>query len=259
MSAASSAIIEKPWSRARDVLGVHIDIRHGDEVIETLDSRLDSGEPLGIFYANAHTVNSAWKMPDVIETLNNGIVLNDGLGVDLASRLLYGESYPENLNGTDFTPRFIGNSRHSLRIFLLGSRPGVADETARRWREMFPYQEIVGVRHGHFSKSETESVIREIRDSGANFLIVGMGNPLQEQWIGRYMAETGVTLAIGVGALFDFVSESVPRAPVWVRRLRSEWLFRLFYEPRRMFRRYVIGNWVFLYRVLRQKRSLPSA
>lgn len=259
MNSGSSAIIEKPFTRARDVLGVHIDTRPGDQVIETLDHYLDEGKPLRIFYANAHTVNMAWQEPEVIDILNRGIVLNDGLGVDLASKILYAETYPENLNGTDFTPRFIAGSRHHLKIFLLGSRPGVAEETARRWRAMFPHQEIVGVHHGHFPDQETSRILENIRDSGANFLIVGMGNPLQEKWIDRHMAEAGVALAMGVGALFDFVSESVPRAPLWVRKLRSEWLFRLLYEPRRMFRRYVIGNWVFLYRVLRQKRAMNSS
>jgi alpha-1,3-mannosyltransferase len=81
-------------------------------------------------------------------------------------------------------------------------------------------------------------------------LLVAMGNPLQEEWIARCSTKTGATICIGVGALFDFVSGRVERAPLWVRKLKCEWVFRLIQEPKRMWRRYLIGNLSFLWAML---------
>jgi exopolysaccharide biosynthesis WecB/TagA/CpsF family protein len=86
-------------------------------------------------------------------------------------------------------------------------------------------------------------------------VLVALGNPLQEQWIDDHQEGLGVPLLIGVGALFDFLAGRVPRAPQWVLRLRSEWLFRLLVEPRRLWRRYVTGNPRFLWRVATQGRG----
>ena len=84
---------------------------------------------------------------------------------------------------------------------------------------------------------------------------MGLGNPLQELWIANHGVTTGARLQIGVGALFDFASGHVPRAPVWMRRMRCEWTFRLLCEPRRLFARYVLGGFVFMRHVLADRRT----
>jgi N-acetylglucosaminyldiphosphoundecaprenol N-acetyl-beta-D-mannosaminyltransferase len=92
-----------------------------------------------------------------------------------------------------------------------------------------------------------------IRRSGAAILMVAFGVPKQEKWIRDRLAETGVRLAMGVGGLFDFYSGRIPRAPVWIRELGMEWFYRFAQEPRRMWRRYFVGNFVFLVRALSQR------
>ena len=91
-----------------------------------------------------------------------------------------------------------------------------------------------------------------IRHSGANILLVAMGNPKQELFIQNHLAATGCILGIGVGALFDFLAGNVPRAMPWIQRWRLEWVYRLAQEPRRLAGRYLIGNPLFLIRILRQ-------
>ena len=115
---------------------------------------------------------------------------------------------------------------------------------------MCPRHQIVGCHHGHFDGGEVDLDL--IRHSGANILLVAMGNPKQELFIQNHLAATGCILGIGVGALFDFLAGNVPRAMPWVQRWRLEWVYRLAQEPRRLAGRYLIGNPLFLMRILKQ-------
>jgi exopolysaccharide biosynthesis WecB/TagA/CpsF family protein len=116
----------------------------------------------------------------------------------------------------------------------------------------------VGTHHGYFTPEAERGLLRAIRQAAPDILLVGFGNPRQEQWIVRHQAELGVTLCVGVGAFFDFAGGRVRRAPAWARRARMEWLFRLILEPRRLWRRYLLGNPVFLWRVLRGRLATSS-
>src|SRR5262249_42222924 len=109
---------------------------------------------------------------------------------------------------------------------------------------------ICGARDGHFSDDESEAVATEIHRAQTDLLLVGMGNPKQELWLAKWLPATGASVGFGVGALFDFQAGSVARAPAWMNRAGVEWAFRLFKEPRRLGRRYLIGNPVFLGRVV---------
>ena len=168
----------------------------------------------------------------------------------------FGRKFPENLNGTDFVPHFLGATRHRLRIFLLGARPRVVKAAARQFAAAWPQHDIVGVRDGYFhSDQQILEVCRAINRSKADVVLVGLGNPLQEQWISRYGPSLEPKLQIAVGALFDFLAGNVRRAPTWIRRIRCEWMYRLAQEPRRLFSRYLIGNFVFLRRAASDRRQ----
>ena len=111
---------------------------------------------------------------------------------------------------------------------------------------------MVGVHHGYFADTMDTIIAAQIKQSGADLLLVAFGNPTQEIWISRNLPATGCRLAFAVGALFDFASEGVSRAPAWMQARGLEWLFRLMQEPGRLWRRYLVGNWIFLGRVARQ-------
>ena len=215
--------------------------------------------PALVAYANAHTLNLASRESGYRAVLRKAdIVLNDGAGLDIAGRL-FGKPFPENLNGTDFNPAILEEAAaRGWPVYFLGAKPGVADEAARRLSERVPGLQVVGTRDGYFSPSESEDVARAIAGTGAGLLMVAMGNPLQEMWLSRHLAATGARLGVGVGAFLDFSAGVVPRAPAWMNRLWLEWLYRLLQEPRRMWRRYVLGNPLFLLRVLRARLGLRS-
>jgi exopolysaccharide biosynthesis WecB/TagA/CpsF family protein len=239
--------------QTRDILGVDVVAATAPEAITAIDARLGNGGPLKIAYLNAHGSNLAGGDAAFRDCLRDFMVLNDGSGLDAASLVLYGARFPENLNGTDFTPRFLRETRHSLRVFLLGAAPGIAEAARERLRALAPQHDYCGARDGFFTESETVSVTRAIRESGADFLIVAMGNPKQEIWIARHAEACGVKGAIGVGALFDFLAGRVTRAPSYVRAAGFEWVWRLGLEPGRLWRRYILGNPLFLLRVAKRR------
>lgn len=235
----------------RNICGVALDVKTRDEVVMAVDDAIDAGKQLKIAFANAHTLNLAATTPRFRQLLSDFLVLNDGIGVDIASWLSYGRAFKDNLNGTDFVPFYLNRTRHGLAIYLLGGPSDVVEAAVSRFGEAWPQHRIVGFHSGFFSNSEEEvQVGLDIRASNADIVLVGMGNPLQEYWIANFADRTGAKALIGVGALFDFVTNNVSRAPKWVRAVRCEWLFRLAQEPRRLWRRYIVGNAAFIARVL---------
>jgi alpha-1,3-mannosyltransferase len=236
----------------RAIFDVPVQVQTFDAAVERIDTCYARREPVAIAFANAHTLNVAADNAEFREALQNSLVFNDGIGADIASRLLYGAPFPENLNGTDFGPNYLRASRHLYRIFLLGATPGTAERAAQRLASICPQHEFVGCHHGHFNAEQVPELIDRIRQVKADVLLVAMGNPKQELFIQRHLAATGCTLGIGVGALFDFLAGDVPRAMPWVQQCRLEWLFRLAQEPHRLARRYLAGIPLFLTRILRQ-------
>jgi alpha-1,3-mannosyltransferase len=239
----------------RTILGVRILVETADEAITLLDDRVQQGRPTVVAFANAHTLNVAATTPHYRDVLKSCLVLNDGIGADIASRVLYGRRFPENLNGTDFTPRYLRETKHRLSIVLIGSRSGVAERAAAKLTELCPQHRVVGVHHGFLTAPQTAEIVRTIRNSGADVVLVGMGNPQQEFWLRDNFAATGCRLGFAVGALFDFLAGEVPRAGDRIRAMRLEWVYRLAREPRRLWTRYLVGNPVFLMRVAAQWAS----
>jgi alpha-1,3-mannosyltransferase len=226
--------------------GVKFDTRSGAQVIKLFDETVKQKRFLQVVIANANTLNLIRADDNYRVFLHDALVLNDGIGVDIASQLKYGQKFSENLNGTDFIPRYLAESRIKLRVFLLGAHSDVAKACFKQCQRQFPQHEWLDFNNGYINSAQYPSICERIRETRPDVLLVGMGNPLQEFWIRQYGASTGAKLCIGVGGLFDFLAGRVNRAPSWVRRLRCEWVYRLAIEPRRMWRRYLIGNIMFL-------------
>lgn len=207
-------------------------------------------------FCNAHTVNMARNRADFAAAARQATLFNDGIGLDIAGRLLHGAPFPANLNGTDLTPALLGALPPDTAVFLLGSPPGVAEQAQAALAARFPNLRFVGTRDGFFAADVEAAIAASIRASGAQVVLVGMGHPRQELWAARNLQATGAVL-LCIGAFLDFAAGAVPRAPEWARRARMEWAYRLLVEPRRMARRYLIGNVAFLWHVARQRMAGP--
>jgi alpha-1,3-mannosyltransferase len=231
---------------------VEVDVFDRDAAVNAILHSVEQCEPALVTFCNAHTVNLARRNGAFCDILSRFLVLNDGVGVDLASRSLFGQAFPDNLNGTDFTPHLLGASPRPLSVFLVGSKPGVAESAGRYLEGRYPHLTVAGCRDGFFAPEEEAGIVRAIRDSGADLVLSAMGQPRQELWAARTAPLIDRPI-ICVGALLDFLAKQVPRAPSVVRRMRLEWAFRLAQEPRRLAGRYIIGNVTFLAGMVRQK------
>lgn len=216
-----------------------------DEALRHIESILDGQDHRQVAFCNAHTASNAFFDVGFRRALSNMLVFNDGVALDIASKLATGATFPGNLNGTDFVPKFLATSERGLRIYLLGAKPDVVERVAAKIETLYPRHRVVGFHHGYFSESEEAEIVAEIADHAPDVLLVAMGNPRQELFMDTHRKALNSKLVVGVGALFDFLSETVPRAPEWVRRARMEWLFRLSREPRRLARRYTLGAFAF--------------
>jgi N-acetylglucosaminyldiphosphoundecaprenol N-acetyl-beta-D-mannosaminyltransferase len=226
------------------------------EAIQRIDQATAGTEPHSLFFVNPDCLNKIVTDREYFQILNQADdVFPDGIGLTIAGKLLR-TPLRENINGTDMLPflcKMAASRGYSL--FLLGGRPGVAARAAQKLKERYRVS-IAGTAHGYFDHAtESHRVIDRINRSGAHILLVGMGAPVQEKWIARHRRRLDPRVAMGVGGLFDFYAGAIKRAPVWMRETGLEWVYRIVQEPGRMWRRYVLGNPLFLYRVLRWKFS----
>lgn len=224
-----------------DIGPVSVSALGHERALERVAELLDRDGRRVVAFCNAHTVNLARRDPAFRAALAGAVVLNDGVGLDLARRLLHGSRFPANLNGTDFTPALLEAAPRPLRLFLLGSPPGVAERAAAAIAARFPRHRIAGVRDGFFDPADGRAVAEAIAATGADLVLAGMGQPRQELWAAEHAAATGA-LVMCIGAYLDFAAGAVPRAPGWARALRVEWVYRLAREPRRLAGRYLLGN-----------------
>ena len=239
------------------LLGISVDEMTSAEAVETIRGIWRRGAKSRVFFVNAHCFNTAAMSVAYRESLREAeFVLPDGSGVLMASRLLH-VPIQHNLNGTDLTPMLCRAAAQDGRsIFLLGARPGIAEKVGERLQKRFPALRIVGMRHGYFKPEQSAEVVAEINAARPDMLLVAMGVPMQELWITDHFAELDVPVCLAVGALFDFLSNSVPRAPRLLRKLGVEWLYRLYREPRRLWKRYLLGNATFLSRVFASRMGM---
>jgi exopolysaccharide biosynthesis WecB/TagA/CpsF family protein len=240
--------------RALSLLGVEFAPVTRAQAVDEAERLFDAENPAWIAVENVHALNLAYKDPGHRAVLNRAdMVLNDGSGVMLGARII-GARFPEDCHGNAFTPMLLERAaKRGWPVFFLGAAPGVADKAQQVLTESLEGLQVIGIRDGFFKREEEAEVAEKIKASGAELLMVGMGMPLQEKFLDRNLAATGVRLASTVGAFFDFQAGTIPRAPDWVQRLHIEWIYRLAKEPRRLWRRYVLGNPLFIYRVIRQR------
>jgi exopolysaccharide biosynthesis WecB/TagA/CpsF family protein len=235
------------------ILGVPVSDFSRDEALAFVHGRIAARCYTPVTFLNAHNANVAMRDPEFRRVLDGFAVLPDGVGVDIAARILRGARFKANLNGTDFVPDVLRSAGEPLKIGLFGARPGVAERAAAIFRGLDPRHEYRVIHHGFLEPGDEERILAGLAEWRPDILLVALGVPLQEKWIARMLDGNLCTVPMGIGALFDLVTGTVPRAPQWVRALRGEWIFRLAQEPRRLWRRYLVGNPVFLVSVLREK------
>lgn len=212
---------------------------------------------VALFFANTNFIVKCQPHQAAMSG-DDTVIVNDGIGVDIATWLVHRHTFLENLNGTDFIPHFLQSLGNTGRVFLIGAKPGIAQRAAQKLQSDYQIN-VVGVRNGYDEAKDNEALITAINSSNANVVLVAMGNPYQEQWILNNRAQLNASVLIGVGALLDFLAGDKARAPALVQKLRLEWFYRLCLEPSRLLRRYTVDIAQFLIICLRTGNRIDNA
>jgi N-acetylglucosaminyldiphosphoundecaprenol N-acetyl-beta-D-mannosaminyltransferase len=254
----STAELAPPGEGATtDLFGIPVQTDPPPELLRRILTWAERGERRRVSYVNAHVLNQSRTDPELRRALQGSdLVYCDGYGVRLAARLI-GRTVPHRMTGADWIWSVAALCQESGRsLYLLGSDPGSSSEAAAALRRWYPRLNVRGTHHGYFGLDtpHSERVLEHLAEHRPDILLVGMGTPQQELWVQRNHERIEASVVWTVGALFDYVSGRVPRAPHWIADNGFEWIFRLAVEPRRMWRRYLLGNPAFLARVMQERR-----
>jgi len=243
-----------------ELLDIRIQDLPTDCLVTAIITAAQGATPRLFNYANVHALNLSVCDPRFKRILQEAdTVYCDGVGVRLGA-WLSGQKLQHRNTPPDWLPLLAAACiEHDISLYLLGAKLGVAEQACANLTALAPGVRIVGVHHGYFDKQagskENAAVIRTINESGADILIVGFGMPGQEYWIEENRSQLNAKVFLPVGAMLDYLAGSVYRAPQWITDNGFEWLARLFVEPRRLWRRYVVGNPLFLWRVFIRRVS----
>jgi N-acetylglucosaminyldiphosphoundecaprenol N-acetyl-beta-D-mannosaminyltransferase len=239
-----------------NLLGVKITPGTIPKINREIGRLLARDRPGIILSANVHSINCCQRLPWLAAFYNQAdIVYVDGAGIVLGARLL-GYKLPPRTTMDDWgwsAARHL--ARRGFSLYLLGNPPGVAAQAAIKLREHAPGLRVLGSHHGFFQTSgpENEAVIDEINRLEPDILMVGLGMPLEQQWIMENHARIRARVFWEVGSAFQLWADVIPHCPRWVGNLGLNWLFRLLLEPRRLAKRYLWGNTIFLAEILKAR------
>lgn len=235
-----------------EIFGVPLDLLTMDQTVQRCVEIVAEGRAAQHVLINAGKVVMMEDVPGLRDTIAQCDLVNaDGQSVVWAGRML-GLQVPERVAGIDLMERLLTEAEdRSWPVYFLGARDEVLKACLVRVRAMHPRLRIAGHRDGYFD--EAAAAARAIRESGARLLFVGISSPKKEFFLAEQLAEMGPVFAMGVGGSFDVIAGLTKRAPVWMQRAGLEWFYRFVQEPRRMWKRYLVGNTRFAALVLREK------
>ncbi|MEJ7810635.1 MAG: WecB/TagA/CpsF family glycosyltransferase [Gemmatimonadaceae bacterium] len=242
--------------RRVNVLGVGVSAIDPAQAIRTIDGWIARGEQRYVCVTGVHGVMESQR-DDAVRSIHNaaGLVTPDGMPLVWLGRLA-GHRHVARVYGPDLMLAYCAHAaRSGRRHFFYGGAPGVAERLARRLRARLPGVRVVGWISPPFrelSAAEDEDAVRRINDEDPDIVWVGLSTPKQERWMHAHLGRVRAPVLVGVGAAFDFLAGAKRQAPRWMQRSGLEWLFRLGAEPRRLWRRYLVNNPAFVWRVAQQ-------
>jgi N-acetylglucosaminyldiphosphoundecaprenol N-acetyl-beta-D-mannosaminyltransferase len=237
-----------------EVLGIPVHAVRRKDLSALLTYFLQKGQRGWFAYVNVHAVNIAQGQEWLQKFFQKALVSYcDGAGIRLGAWVT-GKKLPERIALTDWIYDICTVAIElKKKVFLLGAKQETIEKAGEILKRKYSQLNIVGVHHGYFIPDKKNTLPKLIRKSNADILIVGMGMPLQERWILDNFEKTNVQIAFDAGGVFDFIAGEKTRCPKWMGDAGLEWLFRLVLEPQRLWRRYLIGNPLFIYRIMKAR------
>lgn len=226
-----------------------------DETIQMIDASVDNRlEIIQHIVVNAAKIVNAQTDQGLRNAINNSDIVNiDGQAVVWALRFL-GHKIPERVAGCDLFQDLISLcSQKGYRPYFFGAREEVIQKMIGIFKEKYPNLKIAGFRNGYYTKEEEPQIVQSIKESGADMLFLGITSPKKELFIDNYSKIMEVPFIMGVGGSFDIVAGKTKRAPIWMQKSGLEWFYRVYQEPGRMWKRYLVTNTKFILLVLRSR------
>ncbi|EOU2042855.1 glycosyltransferase [Clostridium perfringens] len=235
-------------------LNTYVDSLTMNDTIKYIEKSIINKECIQHVVINAGKINLMQKDKELTKIINECPLINaDGQSIVWASKFL-GNKLPERVAGIDIFINLIKlASEKGYKPYFFGAKDEVVKKVVKTFKETYPNLNIAGYRNGYFTDEESEVIAKDIRDSGADMLFVAFSSPKKEYWIKENMEIMKIPFAMGVGGSFDVIAGKTKRAPKWMQKYGLEWFFRFIQEPKRMFRRYIIGNLKFTFLVLKNK------
>ncbi|WP_238884644.1 WecB/TagA/CpsF family glycosyltransferase [Clostridium sp. YIM B02551] len=239
------------------IMGFNVDPLTMDESLEVVQHYISNRIPCQHTGINSDKVVLAKNDKRLTKIINNSQIINaDGMSLVWAAKFLR-IKLPERVAGIDQMERIIAMSEEKgYRVYFFGAKEEVVKATVDVYKKKYPKLIIAGYRNGYFKDDENDEIINEMKKSKADVLFVGFTSPKKEFWLEENMSRTGIPFCMGVGGSFDVISGKLKRAPLFMQKVGLEWLFRLVQEPKRLWKRYLIGNIIFIYYVICEKIKL---
>lgn len=238
----------------RNILGIPIASLSLIDIPQVVTSLIASPGKKTFFYVNAHCLNLARQDKDYCQILQKAsFVYSGGVGPVLASIIL-NQPLRERTPSPDFIETVLALApEKKWSLYLLGASDNSLKKVTKMWQKRIPGLPIIGCHSGYFTEQEEKQIIKEINQLKPTILLVGMGAPKQEKWVTANFSKLNVKTFWTIGAMFDVLAGVLPRAPLWIQKLNLEWAYRLFQEPRRLWKRYLFGNIIFIFSILKEK------
>ncbi len=245
-----------PNQPAIAILGIPFDNITTAQTVQAIEAMISSGKPHYLATANVDFLVQARHDVELRRILLDAhLVLCDGTPLVWASRLL-GNPLPERVAGSDLVPLLIRlAAKKNYRIFFLGGSPDTTATAVANLRRQHPELNIAGHYSPPFAallEMDHDQIAAQIKAAKPDLLFVSFGCPKQEKWISMHYRSLGVPVCVGVGATIDFLAGKIKRAPKWMQKTGTEWIFRAAQEPRRLMGRYLNGLWCFSFEIARQ-------
>lgn len=237
-----------------DFLNTYVDVLTMKETLDTIEKYVKEKRCIQHVVINASKINLMQKDDELTKIVNGCPLINaDGQSIVWASKFL-GHPLPERVTGIDIFTKLIEiSAKKGYRPYFFGATEEVVQEVIRKFKDYYPNLNIAGYRNGYFKDSESIKIAEDIGKSGADILFVAFSSPKKEYWIKEYMEIMKVPFVMGVGGSFDIIAGKTSRAPKWMQKFGLEWFFRFIQEPRRMWKRYIVGNFNFIKLVINTK------
>ena len=241
------------------ILNTTIDVLNVKQTIELVEKYVETKTPLHLMGVNADKINEVNENELMKRIVNScGIINADGASVVLASKYL-NKPLPERVAGIDLMQDLVSVSeKKGYSIYLLGAKQEVVEKTRDVLLERYPKINIKGIHNGYFKEEEWPNISKILKKEKPDFVFVGITSPTKEYLIEFLQNDGNDCVFMGVGGSFDVISGNIPRAPKWMQKMNLEWLFRVIQEPKRLFKRYFVGNRKFIKAVKREKKNLQK-